>query len=161
MHSLDHAKARLDIHRRLERAEAEQPLLAAPDGMVSVPIAELRLFCNEQSRLQDLFALSRQQWRGRWHGSEPLRGSSILGKSGAMLAYLGDGEGMHDKAGEIILAHNALYDAFVAVVDALTEARSELYEAWHSHMSEAEFLSHPTIAAIDAAISKAEGHSHA
>jgi hypothetical protein len=38
------------------------------------------------------------------------------------------------------------------MVIALNDARAELHSMWHSHMSSAEFLAHPTIRLIDAAL---------
>lgn len=100
------------IARALERAEAELPMLAAPDGTVAVQIEDLRAFVTDRQGLRDLLALGQRDWAARWYGSEPMKGSHIHtvtehGGYGEVVAFVGATEAHHAEADKIVAAHNA------------------------------------------------------
>lgn len=95
------------LRSRLAQAEAEYPHLAAPDGTVAVAIEDLRTLFEMFDEMRDTLALGREEWRQRWYGSPPMRGSSVVTVTGATIAYLGGNEETHAEVGKIVAAHNA------------------------------------------------------
>jgi hypothetical protein len=100
-------KALRRVRDALDRAEAEYPILAAPDGTVAVSIVDLRTVLQEMDRMRDTLALGRQEWRERWYGSPPERGSSIVTVRGDLVAYVGGDQDTHDAVSQIVATHNA------------------------------------------------------
>jgi hypothetical protein len=101
------------VCKALERAEAELPQLAAPDGTVALQIDDLRAVITQMDRMRDTLALSRKEWIERWYGSEPQRGSSICtvgkhGGHGETIAYLGGDEETHKLAQKLVSIHNSM-----------------------------------------------------
>lgn len=90
----------------LERAEKEFPVLAAPDGKVTVDILALRSVIQQMDAMRDIIALAPTAWRARWYGSPPQHGSSIITERGDLIAYFGGNEDTHTAAGIIVSAHN-------------------------------------------------------
>lgn len=104
---MEGVKALFRVVAALERAEQELPQLAAPDGTVAVGIEDLRAVIDTMDAMRDTLALGRSFWRGRWYGSPPMRGSSIVTERGETIAYLGGNEETHGEVGKIVAAHNA------------------------------------------------------
>lgn len=106
MSEIEETKALFRVIRSLERAEEEQPILAAPDGTVAVGVVDLRTVIGMMDRMRDLIALTPTDWRERWYGSPPFQGSSIVTKSGDLVAYLGGNEETHETTRKVVSAHN-------------------------------------------------------
>jgi hypothetical protein len=107
MADIAYVKALFRVKKALMRAREEYPILAAPDGTVTVSIVDLACVLEQMDGMRNTLALSGSSWRERWNGSPPQRGSSIETDEGALVAYLGGDEDTHAAAGQIVLAHNA------------------------------------------------------
>lgn len=107
MSDMAQVKALFRVRSALDRAEEEQPLLAAPDGTVAVSIVDLRSMFEQMDAMRDTLALGRQEWRERWYGSPPQQGSSIVTTRGALVAYIGGNEETHSAVSQVVAAHNA------------------------------------------------------
>ena len=115
MTDLHITKAVFRLNKALVRAEAEYPLLAAPDGTVSVSITDLKAVLNDRFEMAEMLALGRQEWIAEWCGSPPGMGSTIRANDRRVVAYLGGDEDTHALAGQIVMAHNASLSAREAV----------------------------------------------
>lgn len=117
MSEISGIKAVRRVRLALARAEAEESLLAAPDGRVSVSIADLRELFDNLDSMRDKLALGTQNWREQWAGSPPEKGSSIYTIRGHRVAYIGGDEETHTAIREVVAAHNAALaeaDALIA-----------------------------------------------
>lgn len=129
----------------LERAEAELPHLAAPDGTVAIAIDDLRAVIDEMTAMRDTLALGKRHWRERWYGSDPQRGSSVCattehGLHGEVIAYLGGDEETHKEVRKLVLAHNAaMMQAGPHTLKALVELEAHLRDTPHHNAPEAAF----------------------
>ncbi len=142
----------------LERAEAELPHLAAPDGTVAIAIDDLRAVIDEMTAMRDKLALGKRHWLPRWYGSQPGRGSSVCavtehGMHGEVIAYLGGDAETHKEVGKLVAAHNAaLMQPRSHTFKALVELEAYLRNTPHHNAPEAAFarqvIRHATEAAL-------------
>jgi hypothetical protein len=94
----------------VERAEQEEPQLAAPDGTVAIQINDLRALIDTMDDMRDTLAMGKMHWRARWYGSEPERGSAIVTAepNGNLVAYFGGDENTHRAVQRVVSTHNAM-----------------------------------------------------
>ena len=79
---------------------------------VTLYVDDISAYVIEANNCRDSIALGRTEWRERWHGSGPDRGSMICavnkhGGHGEQIAHFGDAPGIHEKVSRIVLLHNA------------------------------------------------------
>jgi len=80
---------------------------------VTLHIDDISAYVIEANSCRDSIALGRKEWRERWFGSGPDRGSMICAVTGPFdlhgeqIAHFGDAEGIHQTVSKIVLLHNA------------------------------------------------------